>query len=378
MSAATGLAKSCLLVGSSRAIGSTGSASKRLRARQLRSLGDKFALECCRHSRAPEIDRLYPPSWGCLDRQEQQLFCYGRECAVMTRKSLHKSKQLYFSQSASKRSIIIEEHLNWRCLAGKKLIFRECLWINISRVFTCGSKCMVSVILPSPTEHNFSDSDIAGWLRLGSHGTHWQLGRAGQGGLNLKLAGAEVLQAQHRTSDISQKAPRLKLEPQFSRHISYNTPFGINAGGVVVRAALQYAWDSQFESASHACFCKMSHRRTYASFILTCTQIYRVHKRIYDLVLAHMRIYPDIQVSSMDIKSCICIYWFVLSTALYILSIALPFSHFLFNTKNPKQCYRISADIRKHILFLGVVQVVSFLRELRYKWENKRISAYVR
>ncbi len=47
MSAATGLAKSGLLVGSSRAIGSTGSASKRLRARQLRCSGDKFALECC-------------------------------------------------------------------------------------------------------------------------------------------------------------------------------------------------------------------------------------------------------------------------------------------------------------------------------------------
>jgi hypothetical protein len=50
-----------------------------------------------------------------------------------------------------------------------------------------------------------------------------------------------VLPAQHRTSDIRQKAPRLKLEPQFRRHISYDTPFGIKAGGVVVRAALQYA-----------------------------------------------------------------------------------------------------------------------------------------
>jgi hypothetical protein len=33
--------------------------------------------------------------------------------------------------------------------------------------------------------------------------------------------------------------------------------------------------------------------------------------------------------------------------------------------KNPKQCYSISADIREHILFLGVVQVVSFVREFR-------------
>ncbi len=173
-----------------------------------------------------------------------------------------------------------------------------------------GSQCMVSVILPSPTAHNYSDSDIAGWLRLGAHGTHrdWQPGRAGPGGLNLKprFAKAPVM-AQHRTFDISQKAPRLKLEPQFSRHTLYDTPFGINAGGIVVRAALQYAWDSQFKSASHACFCKMSHTRTYA-YMRTCTQIYSVRKRIYDLVLAHMRIYPDIQVLSMDIKSCICIY----------------------------------------------------------------------
>ncbi len=55
------------------------------------------------------------------------------------------------------------------------------------------------------------------------------------------MAGAGVLMAHHRTSDISQKAPKLKLEPQISIHISYDTPFGINAGGVVVRAALQYA-----------------------------------------------------------------------------------------------------------------------------------------
>ncbi len=48
MLAATGLAKSGLLVGSSRAIGSTGSARKRLRVRQQRCLGDNFALECCR------------------------------------------------------------------------------------------------------------------------------------------------------------------------------------------------------------------------------------------------------------------------------------------------------------------------------------------
>ncbi len=46
--------------------------------------------------------------------------------AVMTLKSLHKSKQLYCSQSAFKRSTIIEEHQNWSCVAGQKLKFREC------------------------------------------------------------------------------------------------------------------------------------------------------------------------------------------------------------------------------------------------------------
>ena len=58
------------------------------------------------------------------------------------------------------------------------------------------------------------------------------------------MAGAGVLSAQRRTSDISEKAMchlRLKLGAQFSRNISYDTPVSINAGGVVVRIALQYA-----------------------------------------------------------------------------------------------------------------------------------------
>ncbi len=77
-------------------------------------------LNVVARGRAPEIDRLYPLSWGCRDRQEQWLFRYGRECAVMRLKSLHKSKQLYFSQSVFKRSTIIEEHRNWSCVAGQK------------------------------------------------------------------------------------------------------------------------------------------------------------------------------------------------------------------------------------------------------------------
>ncbi len=124
----------------------------------------------------------------------------------------------------------------------------------------------LSVILPSPTAHNDSDSDIASlaaWLRLGSYGIHWQPGRAGPGGLNLKprfaklgiMSGAGS--APDRMSDISQKA-MCYLKPQFSRRISYDTPVSINAGGVGVRAALQYAWDSRFKSESHVCFCKMS------------------------------------------------------------------------------------------------------------------------
>jgi hypothetical protein len=114
-------------------------------------------------------------------------------------------------------------------------VLHQVLWL----AHVCGSKCMVSVILPSPTTHNDSDSDIAGWLRLGSHGTHWQPGRAGPGCWNLKpsfakpriMAGAGALPAQRRTSDImiSQKAMchlRLKLEPQFSRHtMSYIIPY---------------------------------------------------------------------------------------------------------------------------------------------------------
>ncbi len=118
-------------------------------------------------------------------------------------------------------------------------------------------------------ESDWADLDIASladWLRLGSHGTHWQPGRAGPGDLNLKpriakpriMAGAGVRPAQRWTSDISQKAMCF-LKPQSSRHISYDTPISIIAGhgGVVVRAALQYASDSWFESENHVCFCNM-------------------------------------------------------------------------------------------------------------------------
>ena len=105
---------------------------------------------------------------------------------------------------------------------------------------------MVSV---SPTAHNYSDSYICRLtqIRITWHSLATGQSRPGQLKLETPLCEtthhgwAGVLPAQHRTSDISQKAPRLKLEPQLSIHISYNTPSGINAGGIVVRAALQYA-----------------------------------------------------------------------------------------------------------------------------------------
>ncbi len=53
-------------------------------------------LNVVARGRAPGVDLLYPPSWGCLDRQVQWLFCCGQECAVMTLKSQHKLKQLYY------------------------------------------------------------------------------------------------------------------------------------------------------------------------------------------------------------------------------------------------------------------------------------------
>ncbi len=82
-------------------------------------------LNVVARGRAPEVDLFYPPSWGCLDRQVQRLFCYGQECAVMMLKSLHQLKH----HSVFKRSTIIEEHQNWSCVAGQKLIFQECSWI---------------------------------------------------------------------------------------------------------------------------------------------------------------------------------------------------------------------------------------------------------
>jgi hypothetical protein len=107
-------------------------------------------LNVVARGRAPEIDRLYPPSWGCLDRQEQQLFRYGRECAVMTLKSLHKSKPLYFSQSAFKRSTIIEEHRNWSCVAGQKLIFQDWIFHRVTSLCVPSIDCF-DLIVFEPT-----------------------------------------------------------------------------------------------------------------------------------------------------------------------------------------------------------------------------------
>jgi hypothetical protein len=90
-------------------------------------------------------------------------------------------------------------------------VLHQVFWL----VHICSSKCIVSVILLSLTAHNDSDSGIAslaGWLRVGSHGTHWHPGRAGPGSLNLKprfakpriMAGTGVRLAQRWTYDIRQ------------------------------------------------------------------------------------------------------------------------------------------------------------------------------
>ncbi len=76
-------------------------------------------------------------------------------------------------------------------------------------------------------------------------------GQSLQGGLNLKprfakppiMAGAGVLPAQHRTRRPTPARRHLGSGSKLNLNladISYDTPFGINAGGVVVRAALQY------------------------------------------------------------------------------------------------------------------------------------------
>jgi hypothetical protein len=61
--------------------------------------------------------------------------------SLMTLKSLHKLKPFHFSQSAFKRSTIIEEHRNWSCVARQKLIFRESSWI----FFGVTSPCVPSI-----------------------------------------------------------------------------------------------------------------------------------------------------------------------------------------------------------------------------------------
>ncbi len=82
------------------------------------------------------------------------------------------------------------------------------------------------------------------------------------------------------------------------------------------------------------------------AFIRVYTQICMCHTRMYSLVSVWMRTY-------VYILSCTCIHWFVLSTDQSILSITLHLSHFLFHTKNRKQCYRRSA---KQDYFLAFVR----------------------
>ncbi len=193
--------------------------------------------------------------------------------------------QLHFVVLESTSSIFLERPkvlIQWNRPNPFYYVFHRVLWL----VHICESKCMVSVILPSPTAHNDSDSDIvslAGWFRLGSQGTHRQPGRAGPGNLNLKprfakphiMAGAGVLPAQRRTGRPTSWARRRCASSNLNLVDIYHMIYPL-VSGTVVRAALQYAWDPLFESQSHECFCKMSHTRIYA-YIRTCTQIYSVH-----------------------------------------------------------------------------------------------------
>ncbi len=176
----------------------------------------------------------------------------------------------------------------------------------------CMSKCMVSVILPSLTARYDSDSDImitSGW----THGTHWQQGSSGSGGLNLKPSSPPlsplqtlVRLASPRMSD-NRPANRWRAVAFPNLNLSYLYHMvdfrNINASGAVVWTALQCAWDPLFEARTMRIFAKCGIRvytdlyqdiqNSYAyllscisvyAFIRVCAQIYSVRTRIYGLV----------------------------------------------------------------------------------------------
>ncbi len=148
----------------------------------------------------------YPPNWKSI-RKKQPKTLDSKICPTypaMRSRTLaaFRCSREYLFNFLERPKVLIQ----WNRPNPFQYVLHRVLWL----VHICESKCMVSVILLSPTAHNDSDSDIAslaGWLRLGSHGTHWQPGRAGPGGLNLKprfakpriMAGAGVLPAQRWT-----------------------------------------------------------------------------------------------------------------------------------------------------------------------------------
>ncbi len=128
----------------------------------------------------------------------------------------------------------------------------QVLWL----VQICGSKYMVSVILPSlhayKLRYSLTDSDIASLadqLRLGAHGTHWQPGHTGQGGLNLnprfkavpargfQLISWPALGAAGSDQDVCSQTRKVMCNLTY--HMIHT--IDINACGVVVRAAVQCA-----------------------------------------------------------------------------------------------------------------------------------------
>ncbi len=170
-------------------------------------------------------------------------------------------------------------------------------------------------------ESNDLDSDIASdWLRLRAHGTHWQPGSTGPGCLNSNPSFKAVPALWFRlTSWPQQGALPAQLQPDsvvqsYIYHVIHS--LNINAGCVVVRAALLCAWDPWFESRHYAYFCKMFYTRIYA-YILTCTQIHRVYTRIYGLAAVFMCSYKYIMSSACMNADILSKYQYVLICAEY-------------------------------------------------------------
>ncbi len=175
---------------------------------------------------------------------------------------------------------------------------------------------------------------------MGRHGTHWQPGRPGQGGLNLKT---RLKQCQHEGFAGSAPDVQYQASQQVTCHAFPNLNLSylynmvdfrnINARGTAVWwTALLCARNPWFEARIMHIFAKCFIRvytdlypdiqRSYA-YIRSCISMYafiRVYTQIYSVLT---RIYSLVSVCTLSyvyIRSCTCIYWFVLSTDQYILN----------------------------------------------------------